>query len=635
MSNFFKEEYRKCYQDKTRQYFIESYLQTFDASQGREAKFVLFPRQIEFIKSLAYNESTIALKPRQTGITTVSAAWVTGQCVFAKPDSPETVLCIANKLEQAQELLDKIFNFLDQVPRWMWGPDFYSPDPDSEKNLKSIYKKRNRSHYELVNGCKGFARASSAHSARGISAVSCLVMDEAAYLVDSQEAYTSAIAAMSSVDPSKRRVVVVSTPFGHDRLYFNIYSQALAHQNSFNVVEFRWYQDPRYNKFLKWVRKDEETGEEDIIEEETIDSKGSIPYNEAHWKDLVDKGYKPTSPWYVSMCKTMNNNELLIAQELECSFLGSSDNVVNPDVIEYHRTHNVIEITKDWPLKDPLVEDTWIWEDPIPGHRYIVACDPSSGSSDDRTSIQVIDADSVGEDGYPCYRQVLEYNGKRTGDEVGFLVDRYGRAYNNALAVVECIGGYGDATALYLQNNKYPNLYYDDANLKNYTAEDKFNTRYVKNKNKKEELAGFRSNALRIQMLSNFAEMLKDNRFCVRSMRVINELDTWIFKNGRPDHMTGFHDDSLTCLAMGLFVMQYHMFKRANDKSMNEAIIKSWRCSNSSSVNANQDLVKKLPEEIDFTKTQKRQIYSSRAMDRKRSSRLNAMLMLGGYKPKR
>ena len=305
------------------------------------------------------------------------------------------------------------------------------------------------------------------------------------------------------------------------------------------------------------------------------------------------------------MCKSMNNNSIMIAQELDVSFIGSSDTVVDPETIEEQRK-NVITIDENWPLRDNMVEDTWIWEDPIPGHRYIIACDPSSGSSDDRTSIQVIDADAMGEDGYPCYRQVLEYNGKRTGDEVGFLIDRYGRVYNNALAVVECIGGYGDAAALYLMNNKYPNLYYDDANLKNYTSEDNFNKRYVKNKNKKEELAGFRSNSLRVQVLANFVELLKGGRFLIRSSRVIGELETWIFKNGRPDHMTGFHDDSLTCLAMGLFVMQYHMFKRANDKSMNEAIIKSWRTS--SGVGADQPVKKALPDEIDFTKTNKRQI---------------------------
>ena len=52
MSINFKNEYIKCYQDKTRRYFIESYLSTFNADEGREVPFKVFPRQYEFLKSL-------------------------------------------------------------------------------------------------------------------------------------------------------------------------------------------------------------------------------------------------------------------------------------------------------------------------------------------------------------------------------------------------------------------------------------------------------------------------------------------------------------------------------------------------------------------------------------------------------
>jgi hypothetical protein len=137
--------------------------------------------------------------------------------------------------------------------------------------------------------------------------------------------------------------------------------------------------------------------------------------------------------------------------------LGSSDNVVPVEVIEKQSNENVIKITDDWKLKDVFIKDTWIWEDPNPEHRYIMAIDPSSGSGEDSSSIEIIDVDAVDENGTPYFNQVLEYNGKMNGEEIGALADRYGRVYNNALAVVECIGGYGDSVVLKLKNLGYRN----------------------------------------------------------------------------------------------------------------------------------------------------------------------------------
>ena len=187
-------DYAVCYADKTRIKFIEKYLSTFNANAGRMTPFKLFPRQKIFLKSIANNKASIAIKHRQCGITTISSAWICGQIVFADPDSPENILVIANKKEQATELLYKIRDFLLQVPRWYWGEDYYSPDPKSEKNQKDIFVKNNQAMLELFNGCKVYARASSANAARGISAVSILIFDEAAFIENGTAVYATAAA---------------------------------------------------------------------------------------------------------------------------------------------------------------------------------------------------------------------------------------------------------------------------------------------------------------------------------------------------------------------------------------------------------------------------------------------------------
>lgn len=615
-------EYLKCLKDKTRKYFIENYLSTFNADERKEVPFKLFPRQIEFLHSLVTKPNTIAIKHRQAGITTVSSAWITGQIVFARKSSPETVLCIGNKLDISQQLVEKIGNFLDQVPRWFWGSDYYSPDKDSEKNTKSIYKTRNKQCIELFNGCKVYARSSGENAARGISAVSILIFDEAAFIQNGISVYSQAVAATASVNDAK--IIMVSTPNGKDQLYYRTYSKALKKENNYNPVEFKWFQDLRYNRYLKWHRKNPNTGEVEYDIDPVIGSRGEIPYNEERWKKLEKEGWIPDSPWYSEMCKSLNNDEQKIAQELNVSFLGSSDNVVPVEVIEAHLNQNVINLPDDWSLIDPYVKETWIWKEPIKGHRYICSCDSSSGSSDDRTAIEIFDVDAIDEKGYPCIEQVLEYYGKKTGDEIGGMLYTYGTTYNNALIVVEDIGGYGSAALLTLLSMKYPNLYYDDPTLKTYTIQRKYADYNVKTD---EKLPGFHSNNVRFQMISNFVSMLKDNSFRVRSIRVINELETWVFKNGRPDHMDGCHDDSLTCLAMGLFVMQFSMLRNEKLKNKDQVIINSWMVNNNHSINKTPNI----GNTINISNT-RMPFYSTRNKTEREKARFNAMLLLGGIK---
>lgn len=622
-----QKEYIKCYSDKTRKYFIENYLSTFNATERKLVNFKLFPRQIEFLKSIVKYPNSIAIKHRQAGITTVSSAWVTGQIVFADKSSPETVLCIGNKLDIAQQLVTKITAFLDQVPRYFWGSEYFSSDPKSAKNTKSIYKIRNKSEIELFNGCRVVARSSGENAARGVPAVSILIFDEAAFIENGLAVYTQAVAATASVKNAK--IIMVSTPNGKDQLYYKTYSKAITKSNNYNAVEFKWFQDPRYNRWLKWSKKNEETGEYEWINEPVIDENGNIPYDEEKWRKLERDGWSPTSPWYSEMCLSFNGDEMKIAQELNVSFLGSSDNVIPVEAIEFQRDNNVISLTDDWPLKDPFCGETWIWKEPIQGHRYVCSVDGSSGSGEDRTAIEIIDIDAIDENGVPYFDQVLEYNGKKLGDTVGEMAYNYAMMYNTALIVVECIGGYGDAIVLTLMRMKYPNLYYDDPSLKNYMIQKKYQEYNLKND---ELLPGFHQSSVRVQMLNNFIMAVKNNGIRIRSTRVIGEMETWIFKGEakRIDHMDGCHDDTLTCLSMALFVIQFWYFKMERTKKSDITLLKSWV------VNKNIDTRKKYYNDTrTITSQPSMPFYNSKNLSKYNSNNFNSKYLWLIAKPKK
>ena len=577
--NQLRKDYALCYADKSRIKFIETYLSTFNATKGKKTQFHCFPRQRAFLKALAENRNVVAIKPRQCGITTLSSAWVTGQCVFASKEAPETVLCIANKLEQAQEIIIKIRDFLEQVPRWMWGNDYFSLDPKKKKNIKSIFEKDAKGELKLFNGCRVIARASGPNASRGISAVSVLILDEAAFIEEGVAAFTTAAATMASNPNSK--TVMVSTPNGRDELYYNTYRQALSKENNFVAVQFRWYQDPRFNKYLVWKKKNEDTGEWMFDQDPIIDEEGGIPYNEERWAKLEHEGWKPSAPWYDEMCKQFNNDSMKIAQELDVSFMGSADNVVAPEYIEMQEKLNTREPLTDY--ADPLVEETWFWKKPIEGHRYILACDPSRGVSADRTAIEIIDMDGRDENGLPIIEQVAEYVGKKLGDDIGALCVQYATLYNDAFVVVDCTGGQGDAAILTMLQLGYKNLYYEDSNQKMYTVQ-----RSTKNYDGyTDKLPGFHFQGNRYPVLANFAGLVRNNEFKIRSARVINELETWIFKgeNARIDHQEGAHDDTLTSLAMGLFVMQFTLNRIQNTVNKDKSILNAYMMSNAINMN--------------------------------------------------
>lgn len=621
-----REEYRRCFQDKTGRYFIEHYLSTFNADVVKETPFILFPRQLAFLKSLQNNPNTIAIKHRQAGITTVSSAWATYKCVFADKKAPETILCIGNKLDTSQQLIEKMGAFLDQVPRWMWGSDFYHPDPKNEKNSRSIYVARNKQKLELFNGCKIYARSSGKHAARGISAVSILIFDEAAMIENGPEVYSQAVACTATLG-SKARIIMISTPKGKDQLYYKTYDKALKGENNYTPVEFKWFQDPRYNRHLEWHRKNEDTGEEEIFTEPTIGKRGEIEYREEHWREMEREGWKPISPWYETMCATFNQDQMLIDQELNVSFLGSSDNVVPVDTIEAQRDQNNVEITEDWPYCDPLVKETWIWKPPIEGHRYILGCDNSSGSAEDFTAIEILDLDAIDETtGTPYIDQVLEYNGKITGEIAASIINQYAHTYNDALVVVEDIGGYGSATILSLLSMKYPNMYYDDPGLKTPTILKK----YVDYKiNKDDKLPGFHTSNVRFQMIAKFVELLKNNSLRIRSKRVINELETWIFRHGRPDHMEGFHDDLLTCLSMIVYVMEYSLLRNEQQKKKDTAILGAWFMNNKK---PNETYTRHIEDNLYVSKNTRQTInpFSTRR-ERGEKNIIQGCIMLGGF----
>ncbi len=528
-------EYTKCLMNPV--YAIETYLETFDKTQEGFVPFKLFPRQKEIIQAYDKHRFNLVTKPRQAGVSTTTAAYMAIKVGWADEDNPEAVLIIANKQELAFEFLAKIKDFLAQLPRWVWGAEYYG---NAKNESKSIFIVDSKKEIRLPNGSRVKAVATSKDALRGFTPT-YLVMDEAAYIDNGAEVFGAALTALGTGG----KATLISTPKGMDALYYKTYDQAKKKKNNFNIIEMKWYEDLRYNKDLRWLKEDQ------------VEIEYEFTY-ESYDRMLVD-GWKPTSSWYEEMCLGMNNDAKMIAQELDVSFIGSGGNVIAEEHIDFQNKNNVMEPKYTLGAENEI----WIWEEPQEGHQYIMGVDVSRGDGEDASTIVVID--------FTTMEEVMEYQGKIQPDLLAQIVEEYGNLYK-AYTVVDVTGGMGVSTVLKLLEFDYKRLHYDNANGKILSARQRELTHF----NKDNKIPGFHATNVRLPMISNLEYKIRTNGVKIRSSRLTSEMKTFVYKNGRPDHMEGYHDDLLMSLGMALWVVE-HSFKNLERlEKQNKAMLNSW-----------------------------------------------------------
>ncbi len=117
----------------------------------------------------------------------------------------------------------------------------------------------------------------------------------------------------------------------------------------------------------------------------------------------------------------------------------------------------------------------------------------------------------------------------------------------------------------------YTHLHYDDPKSR------KLSDKYAKTVYKQgDKVPGFNVGNTRLQMISDLEEHVRENKTIIRSVRLISELKTFVYRNGRPDHMDGYHDDIIMALAMPLYVVQTTFKKLKIIESQTKAMLDSW-----------------------------------------------------------
>jgi len=521
-------------------YALRTYLQTYDNTVSKYVPLELFPDQVSLLEDYEKYNENIALKYRQAGVSTVTAAWSSKKLAFARKEKPEKILIIANKLDTSVEMANKIRGFIEQWPAWV-GIGF-----SAEKNSQR--------HFKLNNGCEVKAVATSKDALRGYTPT-ILIFDEAAFIEADGDFWSACMASLSTGG----KVIVVSTPNGYDPIYYEIYDQALRGMNDFKISEMFWYRDPRYTKDLYMVKTSDLVhfllNREDYSQDTVIELNVDNPYERDHdiVQDYIEKGYKPCSSWFEGMVKKLKYDRRKVAQELECNFLGSGDNVFDSDLMQNIAKNQVRD-----PQAKLMGSALWIFKEPENGHKYVMGVDVSRGDSEDFSSIQIIDFDER--------EQVLEYVGKVPPDVLAEIAYKWGTMYN-AFCVIDITGGMGVSTARKLQELQYQGgLYVDGVDASNkWKWDPKIN----------DKIPGINFNTKRVQIIAAFEEAVRHG-FKIYSRRTYNEMNTFVYINGRPDHQKGQHDDCIMGLSMAIYVAEKSFQSLTKVVNHTKAMLSSW-----------------------------------------------------------
>jgi hypothetical protein len=491
-------------------YFIKNYgVIKHPTLPGGKSKFKMWDFQEDCVTDFLENSYNVILKARQLGISTVVAAYVAWYMMFFNNKS---VFVLATKRDTAQNMITKVKVFFEEVPEWMM-PTIITD------NKQSI---------ELGNGSSVKAAASTVDAARSES-LSLLVIDEAAFINKMNDIWTATGPTLATGGDC----IALSSPNGMGNWFHKTYQGAEAGESmmvggqnkSFNPIKLHWSLHPDRDE--AWARSER--------------------------KSLGDMSF---------------------AQEYDCDFVQSGNNVVSLKCLEWYSIHPTEQELPDDGyrpyLRDPeektwIDKNLWIWKYPDYSKKYILSADVARGDSTDYSAFHVIDVEN--------YEQVAEYKGKLNTDTFAHLIHNTAVQYNNAYCVIENMA-MGHHVVMKLIELEYKNLYWTVRDITKIHEGNYDQMHYDPYNIPKNAVPGFTTSArTRPSAVARLEEDLRLHEFILHSKRTINELETFIFDNGKPQAQDNYNDDLIMSLAIGMYVRATTLKIHGNDKDFTEALI--------------------------------------------------------------
>jgi hypothetical protein len=243
-----------------------------------------------------------------------------------------------------------------------------------------------------------------------------------------------------------------------------------------------------------------------------------------------------------------------IAQEYLCSFLSSGETVINPDDIQRIESEDISEPKH----RAGFDRNYYIWKEYEPGKTYLISADVARGDGSDYSSFIVLELGNM--------EQVAEYKGKPEPDLFADILFSVGQEYGGALVVVEN-NSYGFSVLTKLIEANYSNLYYSIKSSHEYIDA-------IEADSRSDTVPGFATTSkTRPIIIAKLEEFIRNKILVLRSKRLISEMRTFVWKDGKATAMRGYNDDLVMPLAIACWVRDVAIIKNGRDIEYKKALL--------------------------------------------------------------
>lgn len=252
------------------------------------------------------------------------------------------------------------------------------------------------------------------------------------------------------------------------------------------------------------------------------------------------------------------------AQECDCDFATSGATVIDPEVMTWYEMNMISEPVE----RRGMDKAYWIWEYPDPVKHYAVVADVARGDGADYSAFHVIDIETV--------TQVAEFKAQIDTREFANVLLSCANEYNQALLVVENANIGWDVLQTLIERG-YPNIHYSHR-METDSSFEKYIDRFDRNSGM---VPGFtmthKSRPLVIERLRDFME----NKICtIRSIRLLEEVRVFIWKNGKQQAMQGYNDDLVISFATAMYLRETSLRFRKTMDNLTAASLNSFSKTN-------------------------------------------------------
>ena len=248
------------------------------------------------------------------------------------------------------------------------------------------------------------------------------------------------------------------------------------------------------------------------------------------------------------------------AQECDCDFLSSGNTVIEPEILSWYEKNMICD-----PLeKRGYDKSYWIWEYVDPMKFYAVVADVARGDGSDYSSFHIIDIDTM--------TQVAEYQSQIGTREYANVLIAAATEYNQALLVVEN-ANIGWDVVQSIQESGYTNMYYS------LRAEGNSDFATFINKYERSDglVPGFTmSSRTRPLALEKMRDCLENKVANIKSLRLLEELRVFIWKNNKQQAMNGYNDDLVMSFAMAMYLRETSLRYRKTAESLTYSALNNY-----------------------------------------------------------